>query len=142
MTYRNQTELQVQNSLNYDYREWQGTVNTLPSQTIPDQTMSLKEIIERHTRGLPTLGKEPIYHGEDIEIPNFATMDLAEQQEMREDLDLYIAEQKDKLRQMDADRKTRLAEEAEKKKKSQWQDFLNYQKSLKNNDNDNQTAGL
>lgn len=43
-----------------------GEVNTQPSQTIPDQTMSIPEILQRYARGLPiTKGKVPIYTGED-----------------------------------------------------------------------------
>lgn len=127
----------VQNSLNYDYTDWLGEINDQPSQTIPDQTMSLKEIIERHTRGLPALGREPIYHGDDIEIPNFSTMDLAEQQEMRENLHDYVEEQQEKLRVLYSERKKRLADDAEAKKKSQWADFLNWQKSKDEKPSDN-----
>ncbi|QCS36951.1 hypothetical protein [Tortoise microvirus 32] len=57
-------------------------VNTQPSQTIPDQTMSVREIMDRYARGLPiSAGKVPIYDG-DEDLPDFKKMDLSEQQEL------------------------------------------------------------
>lgn len=119
----------VINSLNYDYTLNPGEVNTLPSQTIPDQSMSLRELLDRHARGLPLLGREPIYHGEDMEMPNLATLDLAEQQQMREELREYTKLQRDKLTEQLAERKKRFAEEAEAKKKQQWADFQQWQQT-------------
>jgi hypothetical protein len=58
-------------------------VNTLPSLTIPDQTMSIRTILERHSRGLPIDGvKTPIWEGEDNDLPDWRRLDLAERQEL------------------------------------------------------------
>ena len=59
--------------------EW----NYKPSLTIPDQTMSIREILERHSRGLPIEGwREPIWDGEDNDLPDYRTLDLSERQEL------------------------------------------------------------
>lgn len=58
-------------------------INNLPSMTIPDQTMTVQEILARHVRGLPILGqgKVPIYMDEDDDTiyPN-QKLDLVDQQ--------------------------------------------------------------
>jgi len=57
--------------------------NTLPSMTIPDQTMNIRTILERHSRGLPIDGiKVPIYEGEENDLPDWRRLDLAERQEL------------------------------------------------------------
>ena len=56
---------------------------TTPSMTIPDQTMSIRTILERHSRGLPIDGvKIPIYEGEENDLPDWRRLDLAERQEL------------------------------------------------------------
>jgi len=75
----------VKNSLNYDYKEQKGEVNTLPSMTIPDQTMSIRTIVDRYAKGLPVTSFTPIYEGEDY-IPDPKTLDLVERQELAEQI--------------------------------------------------------
>jgi hypothetical protein len=36
-----------------------GQIFTMPSETQPDQTMSIRTILENHTRGLPITGNDP-----------------------------------------------------------------------------------
>lgn len=56
-----------------------------PSMTIPDQTMSIKDIMARFTRGLPIEGgKTPIYYGEDNDFPDMSRLDISERQEIIE----------------------------------------------------------
>lgn len=73
----------IKNMLNAE--ETKGQVNTLPSQTIPDQSMTIKELLVRYARGLPLEGeKTPVWEGEegfDID-PN--KLDLAELEELAE----------------------------------------------------------
>lgn len=54
-------------------------VNGRPSETIPDQTMSLKVLLERHARGLPITGNPsaPEYYG-DEQMPDLNKMDISE----------------------------------------------------------------
>lgn len=49
------------------------------SMTIPDQTMSIREILKRFTRGLPINGTDPnTATYDESEIPNLKTLDLVE----------------------------------------------------------------
>ena len=62
--------------------EKQYEINTKPSLTIPDQTLSVKEIMDRFVRGLPVEGaKIPIYEGDESDLPDLSKMDLTERQE-------------------------------------------------------------
>lgn len=62
-----------------------GEVNSQPSMTVPDQTMSVKEILEKHARGgvIGLGGKQEVYNGEE-EIPDLKRMDLSEIAELKE----------------------------------------------------------
>lgn len=61
----------------------EGKVFRLPSLTVPDQTMSIKTILERYTRGLPVTGvmSEPIWDGDEPQI-DMRTLDLAEREDL------------------------------------------------------------
>lgn len=71
-----------------------GEVNTLPSMTRPDESMSIIEIVNRFAKGLPLGGqKNPVYNGEDSGIPdNWDKMDLSEQMAFKEEHLAKIAE--------------------------------------------------
>lgn len=60
-----------------------GEVITGPSQTIPDQTLTLQQILERYAKGLGFAGSGGAVYDEDEggHIPDFRTMDLTEQKE-------------------------------------------------------------
>ncbi len=70
------------------YEEYLGKVNDQPDQTIPDQAMSIKEILKRYARGLPVEQFKPNYEDDDVStddfLPDPRTMDLAERQEFEE----------------------------------------------------------
>jgi len=62
-------------------------VNNDPSETVPDQTMSIRTLLDRYARGMPLGGsKEPLYQDGDEfnDLPDPRTLDLAERQEMAE----------------------------------------------------------
>jgi hypothetical protein len=86
-------KFKVNNPLCYDYTEQQYEINKQKSLTIPDQAMSIKEILNRYARGLDVEGFKPIYDDDDITLddimPEPRNMDLAERQEYRE----YILEE-------------------------------------------------
>ncbi len=73
---------------NYDHTEQQYEVNKQKSLTIPDQAMSIKEILNRYARGLDVEGFKPIYDDDDITLddtmPDPRNMDLAEREEYKE----------------------------------------------------------
>jgi len=49
---------------------------TMPSQTLPDQTMSMREILTMFTRGIPMEGKVPVF--QDEYTPDPRRLDLTE----------------------------------------------------------------
>jgi len=76
--------MKVKNSLNAHLFDKNYKVFTQPSMTIPDQSMSIKTILERYARGLPVGGRLDEYYDEEDDLPNPLTLDLAERQEMAE----------------------------------------------------------
>lgn len=128
--------MKVVNSLTYDHAKVKGEVFTKPSLTIPDQTMSLREILDRYSRGLPVDGMagEPIYHGEEDEMPDFRRMDLAEIQEYRENIQQFVNDTKDKYQAEQADIKSKKAAAAAEQK-SLWNQFKDWQKSQSSSSN-------
>ena len=76
--------MKVKNSLNANEFEKNYKIFTQPSQTVPDQSMSIKTILERYARGLPVGGRLDEYYDEEDTLPNPLTLDLAERQELEE----------------------------------------------------------
>jgi len=76
--------MKVKNSLNANTFEKKYKVFTQPSVTVPDQSMSIKTILERYARGLPVGGRLDEYYDEEDTLPNPLTLDLAERQELAE----------------------------------------------------------
>lgn len=75
--------MKIKNSLNAHLFPYHGKTFTMPSQTIPDQTMSIKEILNRYARGIPMDAKTPIWDDnadENDVLPDPRTLDLAERQ--------------------------------------------------------------
>lgn len=67
--------------------------NYSPSMTIPDQSLSVKEILDRFARGLPLEGQRvPIYDGEENDMPDITHMDLADQQTIKENYQAELEE--------------------------------------------------
>ena len=90
--------MKVFNALNASEREKNYRVFTQPSQTVPDQTMSIKEIIHRYAQGLPIGGGlDPIYEEEDSNGINPRTLDLVDLQQIKEHNKKNISELKDKF---------------------------------------------
>lgn len=93
--------------------------------TVPDQTMSLREILERFTRNEPLpIGKEVSYHESEDDLEKIQHMDLVDRAE-------YVEKLKETQRKYDKQEKARKekerleirkkleAEEAEKLKKKE-----------------------
>lgn len=98
----------------YNTVPFKGTVNSLPSKTYPDQSMSILEIIARTQKGLPVTGvKVPIYNEtEDGILPDLRNMDLSE-----------IHELKRRMQQVERDIRVQLQEEKEKTEQKQTEEF-------------------
>jgi hypothetical protein len=68
-----------------NFQETEGVYNTLPSQTVPDQSLTLRQLLTNYTRGqeLPS-NKVPAFFDENEYIPDIKRMDLVDIQEMME----------------------------------------------------------
>lgn len=66
----------------YNQQPYTGRIMTQVSRTLPDQSISIKELITRSRNGLPVMGnsKEPIY-GEDLTQFDFDNMSIVEKQD-------------------------------------------------------------
>lgn len=86
-----------------------GEVNNKPSLTIPDEALTIREIIERYVRGINFPGSGPAVYDEDEGgyFPDLSHMDLADQQEYvktaLEDADLKFKAAKDAKKSKEAD---------------------------------------
>jgi hypothetical protein len=70
-----------------------------PSLTIPDQAMSVREILQRFANGLPLGGSnEPIWEGEDGDGIDPRRLDLAERQELEIAARQELAEIEERLK--------------------------------------------
>lgn len=88
--------MRVKNYINRDTFDKKYKTFTMPSETIPDQTMSIREIMERHARGLELPTNIPVFESEpDIEdiMPDPRTMDISERMQ-------YVNEAKQELEQI------------------------------------------
>lgn len=58
--------------------------NSSPSQTIPNEAMSIREILVRYARGLPINGSRVPIYDEENDLPDPRKMDLADWEALRE----------------------------------------------------------
>lgn len=74
------------NSINYEHRSEFGDTEPVDpvSMTVPDLSLSVSEIMDRYTRGLPLPSYEESWSEDDF--PDFASMDLVELEAYREEL--------------------------------------------------------
>lgn len=96
-------------------------VNDTRSMTIPEMTMTVKEILERFSKGLPfKTGQEkvPIYHGDKEFFPDPGSLDLVDRQIMRE----YAIEQINLKRKQ-------LKDESEYRRNAEQKKFEAYKKA-------------
>jgi hypothetical protein len=93
---------QLYNQLDYKWEEQEYEKNVQPSQTIPDQTMSIREIIDRFANG-GVIEQFTPYYGEEEDfnemLPDITKMDLADRQS-------YVEQFKEELAFMQEQTKT------------------------------------
>jgi len=70
--------MKIKNSLNANTFEKKYKTFSQPSMTVPDQTMSIRTILERYSRGLPIGGRTDEYYDEEDTMPDYRTLDLTE----------------------------------------------------------------
>ena len=90
----------IKTQYNRKDHEARGETNTKPSMTIPDQTMSIPELIRRYANGQSLGGvKTPIYEENDILNGRpFASFDLSEQHDIVRNAKNEYQETIDRLR--------------------------------------------
>lgn len=96
-------------------KEW----NDEPSLFEPDQTMSIREIMERYARGLPIadgMYKNPVYLDEE-EFPDLRKFDLAEVEEMKKQAAENVETHRKTLREIEAQQKAEVRKAMESRKK-------------------------
>ena len=78
---------QIRTPLNYNHEQEKYSESSKPSMTVPDQTMSMREMLSRYAKGLPIGGaKESIYdENEESWGINPKTLDLVDIQEIKRD---------------------------------------------------------
>ena len=101
----------IKYNFEFQHLKIEGQKFTQPSMTIPDQTMSIPELIRRYAQGLP-LGapKVPIYEGEDdpMQGVNFKKLDLSEQMQQ---LKIFSNEIKETNKRYNASKKKPISTE-------------------------------
>lgn len=74
----------------FNYIPPPGQINNQPSLTIPDDSMSLEEILRRYMAGLPINGSNQETFYEEEELPDLKTMDLEEIAQLRDEVEEKI----------------------------------------------------
>jgi len=90
--------IQIRNMLNYDYTQQKKQRSGGVSLSVPDQAMSVREILTRYARGLPLGGqKAELWDGEEEYIPDPKTLDLSEMEDLKnEATELFTKVKNDK----------------------------------------------
>ena len=70
-------------SSNAKYRPKSYQKFTLPSMAVPDQSLTIKEILNRYTKGLPVEGYSNPHYNDESEGIRAKSLDLVEQQELK-----------------------------------------------------------
>ena len=83
-----------------------------PSMTVPDQAISIRKILEQHSRGMPLPPDVKGQYFGDINVPDFDSMDLSEIYDYKKDLQETIEYGKKEIK--DAQDAHKAAEQAEK----------------------------
>ncbi|AXL14943.1 hypothetical protein [Microviridae sp.] len=109
-----------QTSSTYDPKNYPGELNELASKTVPDQTMSLKTLVERFTRGQHVATLQPMYQfpdgnvqKEDLAFPDVEKLDKIERAELATDIATGIKQTQDALSNKKKARLKKEAKEAE-----------------------------
>lgn len=102
----------------YNNEKFVGEINNKPSLTVPDQAMTIREIINRTNKGLPVTGvRVPMYNEtEDGIMPDLRNMDISEIYELKKRIQKTEKELRQKLEKEDLERKQKETEEYYKKK--------------------------
>ena len=129
----------IKNHYNGRYFPKTHEINTQPSKTVPNQAMTVKELIIRFASGLPLTGaKIPIYEGSE-EFPDINRMDLIERElyyldlkKQREEVEERVKGRRVKAEQMKME-KVISERVAKKQQEDDRKAFEEFKKSNRNN---------
>lgn len=116
---------------NYDWRNVPSEINGLPSITVPNQAMSMKEIMIRFSQGRPLPKAPNLFYTGDEYTPEVRAMDLVDQHELKLQ---NAAEIKKQVEEYQAKQKLR-AESAKAARKRTEDALAYYEKHVANNGN-------
>lgn len=75
-----------------NYKGPQKTLITMPSKTVPDMSLSLRDLLDRHTRGGGVKTFNPVFTGENSRIPDgLELMSKVERAQLVKDTSDFIA---------------------------------------------------
>lgn len=97
-TYRTFKKKNVVISNHHQRYETEGEVNNLPSLTVPDQTLSLRQLLERYTRGQGISIKRDVTYSEE-DFTDLEKMDKFERADLKSQNQQYIDELRQELQQ-------------------------------------------
>lgn len=93
--------------------------NQKPSETVPDQSLSIKEIISRFASGKP-LPQSETYYTDEV-LPDIKKLDLVDIHELKQNITSNIEESKNKLTKAQTDNKRN---EEERRFQSRHQELI------------------
>lgn len=98
--------------------------NKLPSRTVPDKTISLRDMITRYQSGGKVKSFTPHYLGETSLIPpNFERMDLVERAQFAKELPHFIADSRGRLQTMRQAREAAEKQAAAEAKRREYEEM-------------------
>lgn len=124
----------IRSQYNYNPKLAKREIFRKPGLTVPDQTMSIKEIMERFARGIPmeNIAKVPIYDGEENQLPDAKTLDLSEIQQLAEEARTLGTRFKERREAQERDAAANAAKELEELRAAQ-KELLELKKPSTNN---------
>lgn len=93
------------------YVDADGVARNLPSVTVPDQTVSIREIVDRTRKGQIIAGTMKAVFDSTDEFPDPRTMDYVERKQALELADKQLAELKDRQDKRNAEKSAKKAKE-------------------------------
>lgn len=66
-------------------------------ETIPDQSLSMRQILDRYARNLSVFGKIPIFDEDEDPLPDFRTLDLSEIEDIKNQTKQLIEDNQQKF---------------------------------------------
>lgn len=98
------------------------------SLTVPDESMSLRHILAKHSRGVDAsvFEKEPVYYGgdfDDQDLEEVTRMDLAEKSELLDKVRSQVVDKKQAAEKAVADHDLQEKEKAEKAENALYEKF-------------------